>query len=82
MTLELGVELFLEMVPPESILIQIPILIFLSRLSQFSNFLESTAIFWQVPSFLFPLLGKGLVPKDVHISTDMRWYNMRKMRFW
>ena len=65
-------ELFLEMVPPESLfLTQIPILIFLGRLSEFSNFLENTTVFLQVESFLFPLSGKGLVPKDAHVLTDV-----------
>ena len=64
-------ELFLEMVPPESLfLTMIPILIFLDRLSEFSNFLENTAVFLQVESFLFPLSEKGLVPKDAHVLTD------------
>ena len=64
-------ELCLEMVPPESLfLTQMPILIFLVRLSEFSNFLENTAVFLQVKSFLFPLLGKVLVPKDAHVLTD------------
>ena len=64
-------ELFLEIVPPERLfLTQIPILIFLGRLSEFSNFLENTAVFLQVESFLFPLSGKGLVPKDAHVLTD------------
>ena len=35
-----------------------------------SNFLENTAVFLQVESFLFPLSGKGLVPKDAHVLTD------------
>ena len=65
-------ELFLEMVPPESLfLTQIPILIFLGRLSEFSNFLENTTVFLQVESFLFPLSGKGLVPEDAHVLTDV-----------
>ena len=55
-------ELFLEMVPPENLfLTQIFILIFLGRLSEFSNFLENTAVFLQVESFLFSLSRKGLV---------------------
>ena len=66
MTFTSEVEFSLEMVPPESLfLTQISILIFLGRLSEFSNFLENTAVFLQVESFLFPRLGKGLVPKDV-----------------
>ena len=64
-------ELFLEMVPPESLfLTQILILIFLGRLPEFSNFLENTAIFLQVESFLFPLSRKGLLPKNVHVLID------------
>ena len=48
-------ELFLEMVPPESLfLTQIPILIFSVRLSEFPN----------------PLAEKGLVPKVAHVLTD------------
>ena len=64
-------ELFLEMVPPESLfLTQIPILICLGRLSEYSDFLENTTVFVQVESFLFLYSGKGLVPKDAHVITD------------
>ena len=51
-------------------LTQIPILIFLGRLSEFFNFLKNTVVFLQVESFLFPLSEKGLLPKDTHILTD------------
>ena len=65
-------ELFLEIVPPESLfLTQISILIFLVGLSEFSNFRENTAVFLHVESFLFPLSGKNLVPKDAHFLTDV-----------
>ena len=65
-------KLFLEIVPPESLfLTQILILIFLVYLSEFSNFLKSTAVFLQVESFRFLLLEKGLVPKDAHFLTDV-----------
>ena len=64
-------ELFLEMVPPESLfLTQILILIFLGCLSEFSNFLKNTAVFLREESFLFSLSEKRLVPKDVHVLTD------------
>ena len=41
-----------------------------SLMASNSNFLENTAVFLQVKSFLFPLLGKDLVPKDAHVLTD------------
>ena len=64
-------ELFLEMVPPESLfLTQIPILICLGRFSEYSDVLENTIVFVQVESFLFLYLGKGLVPKDARVITD------------
>ena len=37
------------------------------RIFQFSR---KYAVFLQVKSFLFPLSGKGLVPKDAHVLTD------------
>ena len=59
------------MVPPEILfLTQIPILIFSSRLSEFSNFIKNTAVFLQEESFLFPLSEKGLVPKDASVLAD------------
>ena len=65
-------KLFLEIVPPESLfLTHIPILIFLVCLSEFPNFLKSTAVFLQVESFRFLVLEKGLVPKDAHFLTDV-----------
>ena len=65
-------ELFLEIVPPESqFLTQISILLFLVGLSEFSNFRENPAVFLHVESFLFPLSGKSLVPKDAHFLTDV-----------
>ena len=61
-------ELFLEMVPPESLfLTQIVVLIFLGRLSEFSNFLKNIAIFFQEESFLLRLLEKVLIPKYAHV---------------
>ena len=41
-----------------------------SLMASNSNFLENTAAFLQVKSFLFPLLRKDLVPKDAHVLTD------------
>ena len=75
-------ELFLEMVPPESLfLTQIPILIFLGPLSEFYNFLENTAVFLQVESFLFFLLEKVLVPKDAHVLTDAMVQSLKNVIF-
>ena len=68
-TCETGVELFLEMVSPGSLfLTQIPILIFLGRLSEFSNYLENTASSckWKFSYFSF----RKKVPKDAHVLTD------------
>ena len=56
LTFERGVELFLEIVPPEMLfLTQIPILIFLGRLSESSNFLENmqSSCKWKVSYFPF-----------------------------
>ena len=44
--------------------------IFLGRLSEYSSFLKSTAVFLQVKIFLFFLSEKVLVSKDAHVLTD------------